>query len=129
MSCFAITREASPAAQGNKYRYQQPDNTQRVRNPGTLSLRWEISTKYPPQDSENQVEEEAERIKELEWIEDTKDKAFQTNRTDAHMNSATVVVFSEPAWVSIRADRRVGHMSPLLIQELSPIYKHLLAKI
>lgn len=42
------SEKCPPAADGNKYRDPQPDNVQRVRDPGILSSKWNVSIRSLP---------------------------------------------------------------------------------
>ena len=72
---------------GNKYRPNtEKKNVQRVRDSGTLSIKWHVSIKSLP--SGNSAEEMAGRLYEPGAMEDTKEtRPSRYSRTDAHMNS------------------------------------------
>ena len=62
------------AADGNKYRGPQPDSTQRVRDPGALTPKWDGLHHIPPfraQETHKRGDRKW-RQKEPKWVEDTK---------------------------------------------------------
>ena len=66
-------------ADGGKHRDPKPDIRQRVKDLGTL-INGTSPLDTSPQSSEISVEEETERVYELERMEDQGNKAFQINR-------------------------------------------------
>jgi hypothetical protein len=50
------------AVDGNKYKDPYLDNVQRVKDPGTLILKWSVSIKSFPQGIRNSAKEEVEKL-------------------------------------------------------------------
>lgn len=69
-------------ADGYKHRDSKPDIRQRVKDLGTL-INGTSPLDTSPQGSEISVDEETERVYELERMEDQGNKALQVNRIDA----------------------------------------------
>lgn len=74
--CSAIIREATSHSIWEKKTDPEPDITQNMRDLGTFSPKWITYIKLLPSALRKPMEEETEKVKEPEGMEDTKDQVL-----------------------------------------------------